>query len=498
MKRMFCMILLVLLLACVPTPEEDVVPQKDTVAMLEMAKSTPLPDESTVGVDQTSGEGQPVSLPSIRERYAIPETYRTSAELAEGHFILNVDAEVLVPDVSAIPIVRIERDCFDPAFIRALFQNLCGDAELYYLNRTYTKSQIADRIKYLSEKISDEQAYIKEYGEEDLAYTKSEIEQLKANYADAPDSVEDVRCYGELCPMADNYLTSDGNKPVSRETTVMGITAYTKTMDRRFIVKNAEPDSPAGKRAFGTYLMYGTNKSYPDRVFYFRVPKSFRNDAYAPEKAEADVNAILNENGLADFAVSMILYAPQQVEEHPDDPVYRVHCVRTVRSVKTAFNTDMTADPEDMFGPAWGYENMSFWMTRDGIVNFEWHAPVKVCDTVVENATLLPFEKIMERYLWIVNTKYAADMNLKNPDLKYGATTKNRYDIDRIELTLQRIQEPNEWDSALLVPVWNFYGVNTRTEVEDYKEYEIVEYCCNSMISINAIDGSIIDPRKGY
>ena len=53
---------------------------------------------------------------------------------------------------------------------------------LYYLNRTYTKTQIADRIKYLSEKISDEQAYIKEYGEEDLVYTKSEIEQLKANF----------------------------------------------------------------------------------------------------------------------------------------------------------------------------------------------------------------------------------------------------------------------------------------------------------------------------
>ena len=263
-------------------------------------------------------------------------------------------------------------------------------------------------------------------------------------------------------------------------------------------MKNAEPDSPAGKRTFGTYLMYGTNKSYPDRVFYFRVPKGFRNDAYTPEQAEADVNAILNENGLADFAVSMILYAPQQVEEHPDDPVYWVHCVRTVRSVKTAFNTDMTADPEDMFGPAWRYENMSFRMAREGVVSFEWFAPVKVCDTVVENATLLPFEKIMDRFLWIVNTKFAADMNLKNPDLKYGATTQNRYDIDRIELTLQRIQEPNEWDSALLVPVWNFYGVNTRTEVEDYEEYEFVEYRYNSVISINAIDGSIIDVHKGY
>ena len=104
----------------------------------------------------------------------------------------------------------------------------------------------------------------------------------------------------------------------------------------------------------------------------------------------------------------------------------------------------------------------------------------------------------MDIYLKMVNTKYASAMNLTNPDLKYGATTQNQYDIDRIELTLQRIQEPNVWDSALLVPAWNFYGVNTRTEVEDYIESNEKTYLHNSMMSINAIDGSIIDQYKGY
>ena len=499
MKRI-CIVLLVclLLLACQPTPTEDFVPQKDTVAMLEMAKTTPAPEEDVVGRVQTEGDRYTaLPLPSLRERYQIPEAYRYHADLAEGHFVLNVDAKVLVPDVSTIPIVRVERSGFDPAFIRTLFQNLCGDAEFYYLDRTYTKTQIVERIKYLSENISDEQAYSREHGAESLADVKAEIERLKASYADAPDSVEPVRCYGEQQTVAHNYVTNGANGPVSHESTSLGIEAYTKAMDRWFVLLNTDPDSPLGSRK-DAYLIYGKSKSRPDEIRCFPVPDTYQNDSYTPQQAKADVEAFLKQNGMDDFAVWSVLYAPDQVKEQPDDPMYWVKCVRTVNGVNTSFIRGQTWDSTDIWGPMWEYEMLLFWMDRDGIAGMDWHAPVKVCDTVVENANLLPFDKIMEIYLKMVNTKFAAAMNITEPDLKYGATTQNQYDIDRIELTLQRIQEPNEWDSALLVPVWNFYGVNTRTEVEDYIETTESTYPYEPMLSINAIDGTVIDVRKGY
>ncbi len=491
MKRILVILLSLSLIACVPTPEEDFVPQKDTTAMIEMAKSTALPDESTVGIDAQNGGQTALALPSLRERYQIPETYQYHAELAEGNFILNIDAKVDVPDTNKIPIVRVERIGFDPDVVRTLFNALCGDTEMYYIQQVYSKSQIADRIKYLSEQIADEQAYIREHGEESLAHVKAEIEQLKASYADAPETVEDVRCYGEMVPTLMSY-TDNGE---TKERTELGFWALSKDRKTWFGVTTA--DLKTTQRAF-LYLHYGDGRHQPQYVECFRVPDDFTIDGYTPEQAEADVNAFLQRVNFNDFTVGRVLYAPEQLKEHPNDPTYWVHCVRTVDSVKTAFSTQMSIDHENQFGPFWEYENMSFMIDRQGIIGFSWESPLKVTDTVVENAALLPFEKIMEIYLNMVNTKFAAAMNITDPDLKYGAMTQNQYDIDRIELTLQRIQEPNVWDSALLVPVWNFYGVNTHTEVEDYIEFHESTYVYDSMLSINAVDGTVIDRSKGY
>lgn len=496
MKKAFLLCLTVLLLVgCLPTPDADFVPQKDMTAMLEKARSTQQPEVVTFGIDAPKENGQSAALPKLRECYGIPETYSHHAELAEGHFILNVEAEVLVPDADAIPIVRIERTNFDPETVRTLFNALCGDTEMYYQRQTYSKSQIADRIRYLSEQISDEQAYRREYGEEGLANTKAEIERLKENYASAPEIVEDERCYGELIP----YASNGANGPVSSNLIAeMGIQAYSKDMTVCFIAANPEPDPSSRLWQFTQILFFRTTKQRPQNTCFFRVPKEYRNDAYSPEQAETDVGAFLMQSGLDDFTVSTVQYAPEQITAHPDDPMYRALCTRTVGAARSAYCDDWAYDCTDMFGPSWAYENLSVWIDRDGIQAFEWAAPIRVCSTVVENAALLPFDEIMEIYLRMVHTKFAAAINLTDPDLRYGATIRSQYDIDRIELTLQRIQEPDVWDSALLVPVWNFYGVNTRTEVEDYIESEESRWLCNSMLSINAIDGTVIDVHKGY
>ena len=64
-----------------------------------------------------------------------------------------------------------------------------------------------------------------------------------------------------------------------------------------------------------------------------------------------------------------------------------------------------------------------------------------------------------------------------------------QYKIDRVELCLQRIAEPDSLYTGLLVPAWNFYGGHEYMQLDD-----------NSvpLLSINAIDGSIIDIAKGY
>ena len=75
-----------------------------------------------------------------------------------------------------------------------------------------------------------------------------------------------------------------------------------------------------------------------------------------------------------------------------------------------------------------------------------------------------------------------------------------RIEISRVTLTLQRVMEKNTFDSGLLVPVWNFWGTVTETRVNKktratYEDFSDDRY---PRISINAIDGSVIDPMTGY
>ena len=470
-------------IGCQPTPSEDVVPQKDTVAMLEMAKRT---ESINVPVGNAE-ETPPVSL---RERYGIPDTYQYEAELAEGHFILHVDAAVEIPETNTIPIVRIERAQFSPETIKTIFRSLCGDTEMFYMQESgvYTKSQIADRVQYLMNEISNEAAYISEHGETSLAEVQAEIQKLQASYADAPDDLEDIPCFGDL------KLYRRGEKEA------LGIQALSKDINRRtsFFANNPENDGSPDSLSDDTYISFLNGSPLPERVECFPVSDDTAAEAYLPEQAKADVIAFLDQAGIHDFEIDSVL-APQDQAKETSEPIYLVQCVRVVSSVKTAPLASMAFSVDrEAYAPIWTYEYIEIWVDPNGIVRMEWFAPIQVKETVVEDAHLLPFEKVMEIYQNMVDIKYASAMNITNPDRLYGATLQNEYNIDRITLTLQRIQEPNVWDSALLVPVWNFYGTNTRTEVEDYIEDTETRYLFDSMISINAINGSIINIYKGY
>ncbi|MBQ9188773.1 MAG: hypothetical protein IJ138_05555, partial [Clostridia bacterium] len=155
--------------------------------------------------------------------------------------------------------------------------------------------------------------------------------------------------------------------------------------------------------------------------------------------------------------------------------------------------------------PPWDYEFMRLCIDEQGVYALYWYAPLQEKETVLPAAALLPFEKIMEifrKHVWIkekpwlildesivVESDYPSDMLVH---------------IDRITLSLQRVMEPNTFDTALLVPVWNFWGseITTRTDLKTRQTTEepgsTSPWPPTPILSINAIDGSVIDLMKGY
>mgnify|MGYP005831456645 FL=1 len=63
--------------------------------------------------------------------------------------------------------------------------------------------------------------------------------------------------------------------------------------------------------------------------------------------------------------------------------------------------------------------------------------------------------------------------------------------IHEVKLGLMRITEQNSKDTGLIIPVWDFMGT--------YEEKEtFFDDTYTSLLTINAIDGSIIDRGLGY
>ncbi|MBR6861504.1 MAG: hypothetical protein IKM73_09300, partial [Acidaminococcaceae bacterium] len=61
-----------------------------------------------------------------------------------------------------------------------------------------------------------------------------------------------------------------------------------------------------------------------------------------------------------------------------------------------------------------------------------------------------------------------------------------------IRLGYLRVMRPDQPDMLTLIPVWDFYGTVT------FNGSFIQNWACHSWLTINAIDGTVIDRQYGY
>ena len=129
--------------------------------------------------------------------------------------------------------------------------------------------------------------------------------------------------------------------------------------------------------------------------------------------------------------------------------------------------------------PVWGIEKVTCIVTDEGVVQFEMLNPLEMKEVVTEYTKMKDFESIMDIFKKMILIVHA---NVPEGEIR-------KMEIDRIELGLMRVLEPNSLDTGVVIPVWDFYG---RLKGEDYEDHDKI------YLTINAIDGSIIDRRLGY
>lgn len=211
----------------------------------------------------------------------------------------------------------------------------------------------------------------------------------------------------------------------------------------------------------------------------------------ARQKAQEAVESM----GFTDFAVAGEEYVQAvSVEEkegdvHIDTVGYAFYFTRLLDKIPVTY----TANEGTMLAnddiTSWPYERLELVYDREGFASFNWVDPYVVEKVSDEYVFLLPFSEIKDIFEEMVLKKYGDIYD-------DGGNMKLEFNIDEVRLGYMRVFEKGNPTEGEMVPVWDFFGTEVFYPAEKEPMADTISYA--SRLTINAIDGTIIDRDLGY
>ena len=466
-----------LLAACQATPDNPVVIGKGDG---QLEKKILSQDNAGVPADIPQNDA------SVQEKLSNPN----------GTVDLNVDARVVRRDGMSFPAVIVKPVQFTQPQADKIIEALTGDAYFYDAadDADMTKDQIDQEVLAYQEKLR------KTTDEKKQERLKQIITDLLKQRQNAPDSPEQRKpanrsfskenagapfltegIVGKFDRGGKTYTLSIQNSADGKQSTV---DCFQVGGEVRDIIGRASKNQPeeagisydaALKQAEELLHQMGADLSLADAF----VLKSSENGSFA-----------------YDFLFTREVSGLNMVYESTDHDEY------------TGLEEERGKNP-DLYQPPWPYERIMVSMDKEGVKGFYWQGPCEVEELLKENVSMLSFEKTMDVFkqmIFIKNTAWSTMIdNTITVDGQTGSIEKAAVSVNRITLGLSRVQSGNQF---YLIPVWDFYGTvdfmtGSGKSVAEIKGLEGADAASfreslKSMLTINAIDGSIIDRGLGY
>lgn len=452
MKRLIALLLLCLLAACVPTPNEDFVVNKADGILEDIIYVSSAPDGSDLLTFEPTAPAQDAkTTPEAIPMQTIAWTDSFSVAAAMDRLDVTVDASVQTPVCESAPVYRFDFAPPDQATASALILLFFGDSRVFLADRTKTKSFCkAEMERLLSEKE-------RETDERNREEWDRLLKQASQAYADAPDDITPIPWDGGF---------TDG-----------------------FDLMAAKAD--------GTYRYLSAN----DRSILFtdaiETPNTVpgRNPKYAPEtQEERDAYA------LAARVLSSLHIDAELAALYPTDAMIRAFGTRTVDGYFLYFYPKYGGLPatldasshafhgfdnakdaagggsETDYSVSYEPETIEFLISNGEIVRFRYMRPSHILRTENEAAQLLPFAKVQELFKsYIGKTTFVQ----KGEPLTLHVHT--------VRLTMQRRRIENNSTEFYLLPAWEFLASVDSGHAS--MDAALRSVC---VLRINALDGSIM------
>lgn len=489
-KKSFFVIFIVLtnlfMVACQPTPEKPAVQSKGDGTL-----------EQRIAADE-----KPPA------KYEAPNRWTDTIYSKADKITVEIDADISVPETDTYPVVRIEKYELSKKWVMGLVGRLSKDGKTYsYKNELMlTKSDVSEIIQQLMDDMADPNSNINStrFSEEERARLKmereQEIEGWQSFYKKAPDKFEtkEIPIMFESDNAGGKYFDCGINMGY-KNMTELNISQFSETGGEVLINISDGVDT-------GEILRY--TDDFTKR----------NNLEMTPDEAAALGLDFIKKMDDGVFTASLIRAGYMKMGESKNDVTdypecYVIDYTRSCENVPTTYRdaeNDMSLINERMneklvkqnqYAPYLAQESIKLVITDKGVTAAVWTMPTMNADTINKNVELLPFDNIQE----IFKKQMSVEGLITNP---YGTGIVSRkIVITKAVLGMSQIREKNTENGLIMIPTWSFFGYEVYTfdgqQAGGYKLNENNEYINDqlhghSFLTINAIDGSIINPLVGY
>lgn len=507
MKRTAILLIFALLLtACVPTPEVDAVKQKDTNVLIE-----------TVKAEQQEQQNAGAALPPVSAQF--PERFQCdeTTDSRGVHIAADVPIEVLT-DGTSFPVLRVEHRYLTNEERLSICRRLFGADMLYVWQMAPRTRDDVKRnmesclhsIEYLTEHKAEwirESESTEQEWQERLDSQKQRLAELQQEFNSLP---EDVKA--EPNKPWDGSVPEDNPSPVDTNglTIVADPDLHDIAMqyyDRVGIDEQSTDRVLSYTHAQSEYDLVGASDGFHGETADATriLPKAYDtppvDGAITAREAIGIVKEILGteaENyAVADVWWSNNAYSEGEIQGVYDKWGYLIRLTPAFSGAQMVFLYHDAYESDDYFR-RWPYDRIEAHVASDGtLLALSWDGALKVTETVSETSPLLSYDEVKTLFVNQMNRKFSMD--------EYAGGTVS---LSCVKLGLMRIREKNDMEHGLLVPAWFFYGTFEYTEQErdarikrGYFPEQAARNTYDSehpLCIINAIDGSMIDPMKGY
>lgn len=477
------------LAACQQTPENEIIVEKD---MDRMASAAMEAEDTNDAFPQTLAEI--LNVPS-----SLKETFASQSGKTE--FV--IDANVRLPPSDSVPMIRVRKHLFTQKEADSMIELFLGDDPLYTIPNSMTKEQIEEKlIEYYG--MRDGSIPINVDGEDRSSVER--LDEIIASYEKALQTATDT----PVLVFASRTLEKPKDANDSSAQRIEGVTRQDDT-DVYFSIRNSYP-LPNIVRA-----VYIKAKTIDGMTFHNAAPYYELSDPQSPhvpagftlakDEAQKTADRALITLGIKDMACLRTSYVvmpdsaqlsgtmwpgktfrSEEAEEF--QWAYKFQYARSYNGVPITLAKDNGTGVADEvnYAEPWEYETLELIVDGSGVIGFLYLSPYEVVESVTEDAKLLPFQDIqaalstmlLANYAWIDASSDIVSAVVQISEIRFG---------------LMRVTEPDLRDRGLLVPVWDFFGsisiTNKKGDVHLFTKYD-------SLLTINAIDGSTINRSLGY